>query len=111
MFAAPRLGEVYRQEMALSTAEDAAQVLSLEGSATVPVAGASCAGTCLVTRDFTAIEPNAAEHKFYTPGVGLILVLDPASGERVELVGFSASQRRPKPEPCGPCGRPVEVPI
>ncbi len=88
LFAAPRLGEVYRREFALGTAEAAAEVLSLEGSATVPAPGASCAGTCLVTRDFTPIEPDAVEHKFYAPGVGLILALDPATGERVELMSM-----------------------
>jgi hypothetical protein len=46
----------------------------------------SCNGNCLITRDFTPIQPGANEHKYYQPGVGLILELDPETGGRVELV-------------------------
>jgi hypothetical protein len=44
----------------------------------------------VVTRDFTPLEPDARERKFYAPGVGLILERDLVSGDRVELVEFSA---------------------
>ena len=86
MLASPQVGDVYRQEMALGEAEDAARVISTTGSATVPAA--SCAGDCLVTRDFTPLEPDANERKTYAPGVGLILERDLESGDRVELVEF-----------------------
>ena len=87
MKATPAVGDTYRQEFAFGDAEDAAEVLSLTGSATTP--GASCAGTCIVTRDFTPIEPDAAEQKYYAPGVGLILELGVETGERVELTSFT----------------------
>ena len=51
--------------------------------------GGSCDGTCLMTRDFTPLEPDAEENKFYAPGIGLIVELDPATGDRVELVSFT----------------------
>lgn len=86
MQGSPRVGSVYRQEFALGEAEDAAQILSLTGSETTPAA--SCAGRCLVTRDFTPLEPDATETKYYAPGVGLILEVDPTTGERLELVDF-----------------------
>ena len=88
MLALPQVGDVYRQEVALGEAEDAARVISTTGSATVPAA--SCDGDCVVTRDFTPLEPDANERKFYASGVGLILERDLVSGDRVELVEFTA---------------------
>jgi len=84
MKAQPQVGDVYRQEFALGDAEDAGEVVSLTGSTTVPAA--SCAGTCAIVKDFTPLEPDAAEHKYYAPGVGLILEVDLETGERVELI-------------------------
>jgi hypothetical protein len=86
MKAAPVVGETYRQEFALGDAEDAARVLSVTASAGVPAA--SCSGTCVQTLDFTPLEPDAMEHKFYAPGIGLILESDPETGERLELVSI-----------------------
>jgi hypothetical protein len=84
MEAAPQVGDVYRQEFALGVAEDAAEVTSTTASAVTP--GASCTDTCLETRDLNPLEPDAEEHKFYAPGVGLILTVDVETGERQELV-------------------------
>lgn len=84
MKALPVIGETYRQEFFLGDAEDLAEVLSLTGSAVVPAT--SCNGNCLITRDFTPIDPDANEHKYYQPGVGLILEVNPENGKRVELV-------------------------
>jgi hypothetical protein len=84
MKAAPAVGDVYRQEFSLGNAEDIGEVLSLTGSATVPAA--ACNGNCLVTKDFTPLEPDVSEHKYYAPGVGLILEVDPGTGDREELV-------------------------
>jgi hypothetical protein len=86
MKAAPQVGDTYRQEFAPGDAEDAAEV-SATASATVPAA--SCGGTCVQRRDFTPIEPDVEEHKFYAPGIGLILELDVENGERGELVEFT----------------------
>ena len=87
MLAAPQVGDVYRQEMALGDAEDAARVISTTRSATVPAA--SCHRNCVVTRDFTPLEPDANERKFYAPGVGLILERDLVTRERARLVEFT----------------------
>jgi len=88
MKAAPKVGDVYRQEFALGVAEDAAEVLSTTGTESVP--GASCNGTCLVTHDFSPLEPDANEQKFYAPGIGDILEIDVAAGGiRLELVSVT----------------------
>ena len=83
MKARPRVGDVYRQEYALREAEDLAKVVNLAGHATVPAA--SCTN-CVVTAEFTPLEPEVDERKFYKPGVGLILAVNRVTGERLELV-------------------------
>jgi hypothetical protein len=88
MRVAPAVGDTYRQEFALGNAEDAAEVRSVTGSAVVPAA--SCANGCVVVRDFTPLEPGAEDEKYYAPGVGLILEVDVETGERTELVSFTA---------------------
>ena len=86
MLAAPMVGDVYRQEAAYDEAEDVAEVTSITG--TEEVEGASCDGDCVVTRDFTPIEPGHEETKYYAPNVGLILEVDEEGG-RTELVEFN----------------------
>jgi hypothetical protein len=86
MLAAPAVGALYRQEFALDEAEDAAEVLSTTGTESVP--GGSCTATCVITRDFNLLEPGSDERKFYAPGIGLILEVNPETGARTELVSF-----------------------
>jgi hypothetical protein len=86
MQAAPHVGDVYRQEFALGDAEDAAQNRSITGSATVPAA--SCSRNCVVIREFTPLEPDANELKYYAPNIGRILSVDLRTGERLELVRY-----------------------
>ena len=86
MQAVPEIGVIYRQEFALREAEDMGQVVLNDGTESVPAA--SCSGDCLVTRDFTPIEPDAEEYKYYAPGIGLILEVG-QDGSRVELVEFT----------------------
>lgn len=80
----PQVGDVYRQQFALGEAEDAGEVISTSGSATVPAA--SCDASCVVIRDFSPIEPGVEEHKYYQPGVGLLLEEDVETGGRAELI-------------------------
>jgi hypothetical protein len=87
MKAAPMVGDTYRQEFAIGDAEDAGEVISTTGSETVPAA--SCEGNCVITRDFTPIEPDAEENKYYKAGVGLILEVNVEDGGRVELVSMT----------------------
>ncbi len=83
---APKAGDAYREEVSLGEAEDVAEVVSITGTESVPAA--SCSSDCLVTRNFTALEPGVEELKYYAPGVGLILEVD-GEGNRTELVEFT----------------------
>lgn len=83
MLAEAHVGDVYRQEYLIGEAEDVALVLATDETVTV------AAGTfehCVKTEDWTPIEPGNYEHKYYAPGIGLVLEVDVASGERLELV-------------------------
>jgi len=88
MWKDPEEGKVYRQEFALGEAEDMAEVISL---ATLPTPSMDdnlsfpCGGDCLQTGEYTPIEPDVLEYKFYKPGIGLVLEVDHESGDRVEL--------------------------
>ena len=84
--ARPTPGLAYRQEYYKGQAEDTAQVLSLDKRAKVPF---GAFGDLLVTKDFTPLQPELLEHKFYAPGVGPVLVLTVKGGaSREELLRF-----------------------
>lgn len=79
----PALGVPYQQEYYGCQAEDRAEVVSLNETVSVPYGNFS---GCLKTREFTPLEPDVNEYKYYCAGVGLVLEEDVASGARVELV-------------------------
>lgn len=86
MLADPRIGMQYYQEFYEDEAEDEAKVLSLKKS--VDVAAGQFDG-CLMTGEWTKLDPGAREFKFYAPDVGVVLELIPQGGrERVELVSI-----------------------
>lgn len=83
MFAAPQLGETYRQEFLLGEAEDAATIGAFGEAVEVPY---GVFPDCLRTEEFTPLDPDVLEYKYYAEGVGLVLEFEPSSGERTELV-------------------------
>ena len=82
--AEPAVGDTYRQEYYAGEAEDAAEVLSLDEWVEVP--SGSYDGV-LMTKDYTPLQPEILEHKFYARGVGLVLALAISGGsDREELI-------------------------
>lgn len=95
MRADPEVGETYRQEYDEGEAEDMAEVLSLGAPAAVAFGDFP---SCLQTREWTPLEPGVAEHKYYAPGVGLVLEVKVAGGAgRVELVDVVPPAALPVP--------------
>ena len=87
MPAEPAVGDTYRQEYYAGEAEDAAEVLSLDEWVEVP--SGSYKGV-LMTKDYTPLQPDILEHKFYARGVGLVLALAISGGsDREELVEYA----------------------
>ncbi len=84
MPANPKVGETYRQEYKKGVAEDMAKTLKVDGTATVPYGSFD---HVLVTDEWTPLEPNIAEHKYYAAGVGNVKeVATKGPQETLELV-------------------------
>jgi hypothetical protein len=81
--AAPSPGLSYRQEYYEGQAEDAAQVLSVDKQAKVPFGSFQ---DLLLTKDFTPLQPELLEHKYYAQGVGPVLALDVKGGQSREVL-------------------------
>lgn len=85
MEANPLPGDTYRQEFFPGTAEDQADVVSLEESVQVPYKNYR---HCLETRDYSPLDPGINEYKYYCAGGVLALEREMADGQvlRSELV-------------------------
>jgi len=86
MPASPKVGQSYRQEYYKGEAEDRGKILAFGKRARVP-AGAYTG--LLLTADTTPLEPKVLEHKYYAKGVGLVLTIDRAAGDREVLLSVT----------------------
>lgn len=77
----PHVGDRYRQEYLAGEAEDEGEILDLNAAVTVPYR--SFTG-CIKTRDFTALEPDVEEDKYYCPGVGVVRSIATKGGPETE---------------------------
>ena len=82
LLARPVVGTTSRKEFESGVAEDEATVLGSHARTTVPIAHLS---GLLQTRDFTRLEPNAAEHKYYAKGIGVVRE-DSVSGHETNVL-------------------------
>jgi hypothetical protein len=91
MKANPRIGDSYRQEYLKGEAEDMAEVVTLSESVTVPF------GTftdCLKIRDWSKIEPDVNEYKYYCAKVrGLVLQENIEDREKIELINVQQQDK------------------
>jgi hypothetical protein len=79
----PKPGMTFREEYYAGQAEDGAEVLSLTAQASVPY---GVFDDVLQTRNFTPLEPDLVEEKFYASGVGPVLEITVTGGsDRTEL--------------------------
>lgn len=85
----PQPGMVYREEYYKGQAEDGAEILSLNAHAKIPYGAFD---DLLQTRNFTPIEPNLVEEKFYARGVGPVLEITVTGGsDRTELLSVKGA--------------------
>ena len=90
MLADPQVGDTYSQEFAPDVAEDMAEVIGFEDNVCVRY---GCFDNVLVTKEWTPLEPDIVEHKYYAQGVGFIFGIMVEGGEeQTELVRI-----RPRP--------------
>ncbi len=78
-------GEPYRQEYFPGEAEDMGLVVGATEPLTVPFGSFD---DVVQTEDWTPLEPDVREHKFYARGVGVIKEVKVTTGETVELVSL-----------------------
>lgn len=104
MAGAPQPGLAYREEFSLGNAEDVAQVLSvgyawgaggpLDWLVPRELAQRLCSSRdCVVTRNWSLLEPGSYEVKYYARGIGLFLETKPLEGETLQLVDCNFDQR------------------
>ena len=79
----PQVGQAYRQEYLAGHAEDAAEIVSVDQHADVPFGSYD---SVLETRDFTPLEPDVEEHKFYARGVGPVEAVQTSGGSSHEVL-------------------------
>jgi len=94
--AEPTAGAAYFEEFSLDNAEDATEILSatyayghdaeLDELVPAALAQALCSGDCVVTRNFSLLEPGVFERKYYAPGLGVFLEVEPEDQVVVRLV-------------------------
>jgi hypothetical protein len=85
--AKPEVGMSYRQEYLEGEAEDAAEILSLDEKVHV---AAGQYDDVVMTKDWTPLQPEILEHKFYARGVGPVLLVGLSGGNFwQELVQFT----------------------
>ena len=87
MLAHPTIGTSYHQEMASGVAEDQARVVGKNIEAKTPFAEMDS----LQTEEFTALEPDVLEQKFYAPGVGFVMSNTIKGGDEVLRLAYVLS--------------------
>jgi hypothetical protein len=100
--AAPRVGSVYLEEFSLGNAEDVTEVLSttygygrdaaLDASVPRALADLLCRGDCLVTKNYSLLEPGLSARKYSARGIGVFLEIE-NTGEVVRLVSCNFDRR------------------
>ena len=103
MPARPQAGHFYREEFSLGNAEDAAQVLTTTYSHgsdptldhLVPRALAQrlCNRDCVITRNFSLLEPGVFALKYYARGIGFFLEIKPQESKTLQLVSCNFDTR------------------
>lgn len=90
MQADPNTNGVYRQEFLPGEAEDVARVIGRD-EVTVDVPAGTFSDDVVQTREWSPLEPETIEFKFYAPDVGLVLETNPDTGEELVLVEMTGA--------------------
>ena len=89
MLAEPKVGDTYEQEFAKGEAEDKGTVLSLNENVSVPYGTFS---KVLKTKDFSKLEPDIVENKYYAQNIGEVKELIVKGGsEEMTLIQINGT--------------------
>jgi len=99
----PHVGDVYFEEFSLANAEDVTEIASTtytygndqELDQMVPRALVDrfCHGDCVVTKNFSLLEPDIIDRKYYARGIGVVLEVEGEEHAITQLVDCSFDQR------------------
>lgn len=97
------VGDVFRQEFSPGNAEDIGKVVSISYSYgddpdldnLVPqdLAELLCDDDCVVIAEYTPIEPDVLEFKYFAPGIGFFLGTSPPDEEAVQITDCNFDSR------------------
>ena len=101
--ASPKKGDVYLEEFSLANAEDVTQILTttysfgkfpnLDHLVPRKLAELLCSNDCVVTKNFSLLEPGIFAHKYYAPGIGVFLEVELDTGTVSQLVKCNFDSR------------------
>jgi hypothetical protein len=83
MPANPTKGFAYRQEYYFNEAEDQAEIVALNVTVETPY---GIFTNCIQTHEWTELEPDANETKYYAAGIGVVKVRDETDNEEENLI-------------------------
>ncbi len=103
-FFSPKVGDAYLEEFSLANAEDVTIILSstyrfgsnaeLDQLVPRPLAERFCAaGDCVVTKNFSLLEPGIFARKYYARGIGVFLEVKPETATAVQIVDCNFDPR------------------
>lgn len=81
----PRVGMSYREEYYFNHAEDRAEITGEGLSVTIPF---NTFNNCIKTRNWTELEPDLNENKFYAPGIGLVKEVNIEDNTEIKLIAI-----------------------
>jgi hypothetical protein len=104
MPARPRVGQVYLEEFSLGNAEDVSEILSasyafgaggaLDHMVPRDLALRLCSNRdCVVTKNYSLLEPGSYALKYYARGIGFFLETKPLEGKRLQLTDCNFDAR------------------
>ena len=88
MEAAPKAGDVYKQEFRPGIAEDTARVLKTDGTLKV---GGKTYPKLVVTEDTNPLAPDKRDQKNYAPGIGLLHTIRESTGHH-EVMAYTTTR-------------------
>ena len=102
--AAPKVGQIYLEEFSLGNAEDVTEILSInyaygknrELDELMPRALAErfcAAGDCVVTKNYSLLEPGVFARKYYARGIGVFFEVKPDEGTFIQLTSCNFDAR------------------
>jgi len=101
--ASPDPGDAYLEEFSLGNAEDVTEILStsydyghnaeLDEQVPRALADALCAGDCVVTKNYSLLEPGIFARKYYAPGIGVFLEVETDVHKAVRLTSCNFDPR------------------